>query len=74
MKLLRVKTSHFKNCRDDFTIDFVAQSKKTAEDKEYELQEIADSLYVFNTAAFIGKNAISGWKEKNTATRISPWK
>lgn len=57
MKLLRVKTSHFKNCRDDFTIDFVAQSKKTAEDKEYELQEIADSLYVFNTAAFIGKNA-----------------
>lgn len=57
MKLLRVKASHFKNCRDDFTIDFVAQSKKTAEDKEYELQEIADSLYVFNTAAFIGKNA-----------------
>lgn len=57
MKLLRVKTSHFKNCRDDFTIDFIAQSKKTAEDKEYELQEIADSLYVFNTAAFIGKNA-----------------
>mgnify|MGYP001677991169 CR=1 FL=1 len=57
MKLLRVKASHFKNCRDDFTIDFVAQSKKTAEDKEYELQEITDSLYVFNTAAFIGKNA-----------------
>lgn len=57
MKLLRVKTSHFKNCRDDFTIDFIAQSKKTAEDKEYELQEIADSLYVFNIAAFIGKNA-----------------
>lgn len=57
MKLLRVKASHFKNCRDDFTIDFIAQSKKTAEDKEYELQEIADSLYVFNTAAFIGKNA-----------------
>ena len=57
MKLLRVKASHFKNCRDDFTIDFIAQSKKTAEDKEYELHEIADSLYVFNTAAFIGKNA-----------------
>lgn len=57
MKLLRVKASHFKNCRDDFTIDFVAQSKKTAEDKEYELQEIADSLFVYNTAAFVGKNA-----------------
>lgn len=57
MKLLRVKASHFKNCKDDFTIDFIAQSKKTTEDKEYELQEIADSLYVYNTAAFIGKNA-----------------
>lgn len=57
MKLLRVKASHFKNCKDDFTIDFIAQSKKTTEDKEYELQEIADSLFVYNTAAFIGKNA-----------------
>lgn len=57
MKLLHVKASHFKNCKDDFTIDFIAQSKKTTEDKEYELQEIADSLFVYNTAAFIGKNA-----------------
>ena len=51
MKLLHVKASHFKNCKDDFTIDFIAQSKKTTEDKEYELQEIADSLFVYNTAA-----------------------
>ena len=57
MKLLRVKASHFKNCEDDFTIDLTAKSKKTAEDKEYELQEIAPDLHVFNTAAFIGKNA-----------------
>ena len=57
MKLLRVKATHFKNCSDDFTIDFVAKSKKTSEDKEYELQAVADGLYVFNTAAFIGKNA-----------------
>ena len=57
MKLLRIKAGHFKNCKDDFTIDFIAQSKKTTEDKEYELQEIADSLFVYNTAAFIGKNA-----------------
>ena len=35
----------------------MAKSKKTSEDKEYELQEIAEDLYVFNTAAFIGKNA-----------------
>lgn len=57
MKLLRVRASHFKNCEDNFTIDFMAKSKKTAEDKEYELQEIAEDLFVFNTAAFVGKNA-----------------
>ncbi len=57
MKLLRVKASHFKNCHDDTVIDLVARSKKTAEDKEYELQEIAEDLYVYSTAAFVGKNA-----------------
>ena len=44
MKLLRVCATGFKNCCDDFTIDLVAKSKKTTEDKEYELQEIADQL------------------------------
>ena len=57
MKLLRVRASHFKNCCNGFTIDLTARSKKTAEDKEYELQEVAPDLYVFNTAAFVGKNA-----------------
>jgi len=57
MKLLRVKTSHFNNCCDNFTIDMVAKSKKTAEDKEYELHEIAPELFVYTTAAFVGKNA-----------------
>lgn len=57
MKLLRVRASNYKNCCDNFTIDLVAKSKKTSEDKEYELQEIAEELYVFSTAAFVGKNA-----------------
>lgn len=57
MKLLRVRASNYKICCDDFMIDFVAKSKKTSEDKEYELQEIAEDLYVFNTVAFVGKNA-----------------
>lgn len=57
MKLLRVRASNYKNCCDDFTIDLVAKSKKTSEDKEYELQEIAEDLFVFNTVAFVGKNA-----------------
>ena len=39
MKLLRVKANNFKNCADGFTIDLVSKSRKTAEDKEYELQE-----------------------------------
>ena len=57
MKLLRVIASNFKNCCDNFTIDFVAKSRKTSEDKEYELQAIADDLHAFNTVAFVGKNA-----------------
>lgn len=57
MKLLKVTADGFKNCRDGLTIDLVAKSKKTAEDKEYELQAVADGLYVFNTMAFVGKNA-----------------
>lgn len=66
MKLLRVKANHFKNCSDGFEIDFVARSKKTSEDKEYELQEIAEELYTYNTMAVVGKNA-SG---KTTAVEL----
>lgn len=57
MKLLYLKVTGFKNLHKDTIIDFTAKSKKTTEDKEYELQEIADGLFVFNTIAFIGKNA-----------------
>ena len=66
MKLLHVIANNFKNCNDSFEIDFVSKSKKTAEDKEYELQEIADDLHVYNTMAFIGNNA-SG---KTTAVEL----
>lgn len=57
IKLLRVRASNYKNCCDDFTIGFVAKSKKTSEDKEYELLKIADELYVFNTVMIAGGNA-----------------
>ena len=57
MKLLRVIASGFKNLQDNTDINLVAQSKKTSEDKEYELVNIAEELYVYSTAAFIGKNA-----------------
>lgn len=57
MKLLRICATNYKNCCDDFTIDLMARSKKSSEDKEYELKEIADGLYIYNTLAFVGKNA-----------------
>ena len=57
VKLLRVIADNFKNCRNGFDINLVSVSKKTAEDKEYELQEAAEGLYVYNTMAFVGKNA-----------------
>lgn len=66
MKLLHVIANNFKNCKESFEIDFVSKSKKTAEDKEYELQEIAEELHVYNTLAFVGKNA-SG---KTTAVEL----
>ena len=66
MKLLHVIANNFKNCKDLFEIDFVSKSKKTAEDKEYELQEIDEGLHVYNTLAFVGKNA-SG---KTTAVEL----
>ena len=57
MKLLFIKATNFKNLKEETKINFIAQSKKTSEDKEYELQYIADGLYTFNNIAFVGKNA-----------------
>lgn len=57
MKLLKVSAKNFKNLADDVEIDFVAKARKTSEDKEYELHEIAENLFVYSTMAFVGKNA-----------------
>ena len=57
MKLLKVMANNYKNCSENFTIDLVAKANKSSEDKEYELQEISEELFVYSTAAFIGKNA-----------------
>ncbi|MBQ5988458.1 MAG: ATP-binding protein [Oscillospiraceae bacterium] len=57
MNLLRITAKNFRNCRDDFSIDFVAKADKSDEDMVYELQEIAPGLYTFNNMAFVGKNA-----------------
>lgn len=57
MKLLKVIANNFKLCGTDFTISFVPTANKTQEDKEFELKEIDDDLYVFSTLGIIGKNA-----------------
>lgn len=57
MKLLRVVANNFKLCEKNFTISFVPTGNKTTADKEFELQEIDDNLYVFSTLGIIGKNA-----------------
>lgn len=57
MKLLRVIANNFKLCEKDFTISFIPIGNKTIADKEFELQEIDEDLYVFNTLGIIGKNA-----------------
>lgn len=57
MKLLRVIANNFKLCEKDFTISFIPTGNKTLTDKEFELHEIDEDLYVFNTLGIIGKNA-----------------
>ncbi len=66
MKLLKIVANGFKLCEDNFTIDFVPIANKPAADKEFELQEIDEDLYAFNTIGVIGKNA-SG---KTTAVEL----
>lgn len=69
MKLLQVKANGFKNCAKNFCIDMVARSKKTSEDKEYELIEVDEGLFVYNTLGIVGKNA-SG---KSSTLELLDW-
>lgn len=57
MKILKVIATGFKNCIDNFEISYIPVARKTAEDKEYELEEIADGLFAFSTIGIVGKNA-----------------
>lgn len=57
MKLLRVSADKFKLCTNNFTISFVPIANKTKDDKEFELYEIDENLFVYTTMGIIGKNA-----------------
>lgn len=59
-KLLKVVSSNFKLCGDNFTISLVPIANKTEEDKEYELNNIYENLYTFTTIGIVEKKCI--WK------------
>lgn len=89
MKILKVVASNFKLCEDNFTISFIPEANKTAEDKEFELHEIDENLFVYTTLGIIGKNAsgkttvvdllslvydiFSFFKVKNTLSLFTMW-
>lgn len=57
MKLLKFNIKNYKKLNDDFSFSFIPTGNKSLEDKEFELSEITDNLYTFNTIGIIGKNA-----------------
>ena len=89
MKILKVVANNFKLCEKDFTISFVPEANKTLDDKEFELHEIDENLFVYTTLGIIGKNAsgkttaidllalvydiFSFFKVKNTINMFSMW-
>lgn len=66
MNILKVVANNYKEIDKDFTISFIPSANKYDDDKEFELSEIDDNLFVFTTMGFFGKNA-SG---KTTAMEI----
>ena len=57
IKLLKVKVSGFMLLDDGFTIDFLNKSKVTEEDKEREVVELKEKLYIPTTTVFTGRNS-----------------
>lgn len=57
IKLLKIKASRYKHCEDGIDISFILLSRKSEEDRTYELNEIDQGLYSFSTTTIIGKNA-----------------
>lgn len=57
MKLIKITANGFTLCENDFTLSFIPDANKTFDDKEFELHEIDENLFVFKTVGIIGKNA-----------------
>lgn len=57
MKILKIKVSGYKLLEDDFELDFLNKARVSANDKEDEIIELLDNLYMPTTTVFTGKNA-----------------
>lgn len=56
-KLIKIKTSGFRQLNSNFELDFLNETKVTEEDLFREIIEIERGLYSFRTLAFVGSNA-----------------
>ncbi len=57
MKILKIKVTGFKLLEDNFEIDFLNKARVSASDKEDEIIELYDNLYIPTTTVFTGKNS-----------------
>ncbi len=57
MKILKIRVSGFKLLEDNFEIDFLSKARVGANDKEDEIIEYYNNLYIPTTIVFTGKNA-----------------
>jgi AAA15 family ATPase/GTPase len=57
MKVLKVIVSGYKLLEDDFTLDFLSKARVSANDKEDEIIELLENLYMPTTTVFTGRNA-----------------
>lgn len=57
MKLLKLVVSGYRLLEDGFTIDFLSKARVNALDKEDEIIELDQGLYIPTTTVFTGKNA-----------------
>src|SRR5690554_859584 len=57
MKILKIKVSGYKLLEDNFELDFLNKARVSVNDKEDEIIELLDNLYMPTTTVFTGKNS-----------------
>jgi ABC-type multidrug transport system ATPase subunit len=57
MKILKIKVSGFKLLEDNFELDFLNKARVSINDKEDEIIELLENLYMPTTTVFTGKNS-----------------